>query len=304
MDNIKVLEEIGLKKVCDDTHIEQKYLKYMIDRNFDKLNHTNTLGFIKILSREYNLDLSEWCEEFEEYWEQSRKPSESDGFFIVLDKERKERKPLALIVVIVALLGVSFLYFQGRVDVSNYMSNNEIRHEQIAIVQKAQEALDEVNSSLEESTQETLVEDLNSTIAEDEVPIISVGTEEESIVTKKQDTEKIVEQKRLEEVDEPVQEVNQSFSQEATIVPNIQLWIGAIYLDTKERRSFLGEGNFTIDISREQIITTGHGDFNLIIGETVKEFKSQAPMRFLVKNSNFLEIGSERFRELNEGKLW
>jgi len=42
MDSIKVLEEIGLYKVSQDTHIEQKYLRYMIDGDFDKLNRINT----------------------------------------------------------------------------------------------------------------------------------------------------------------------------------------------------------------------------------------------------------------------
>jgi hypothetical protein len=57
MDNdIRVLEKIGLQEVCKRTHIEVKQLEYMINNQYEKLNKINTLGFVKILSREYKLD--------------------------------------------------------------------------------------------------------------------------------------------------------------------------------------------------------------------------------------------------------
>ena len=69
MDNdIRVLEKIGLQEVCKKTHIEVKQLEYMINNQYDKLNKINTLGFVKILSREYKLDLTDWLEGFHDYW--------------------------------------------------------------------------------------------------------------------------------------------------------------------------------------------------------------------------------------------
>ena len=60
MDDFSVLEEIGLKEVSNKTHIEVKYLEYIINSKFDKLNRSTTVGFVKILSREYKLDLTDW----------------------------------------------------------------------------------------------------------------------------------------------------------------------------------------------------------------------------------------------------
>ena len=116
----------------------------------------------------------------------------------------------------------------------------------------------------------------------------------------------MIEEKKTEvkEITEPTEKVSPRFSQEAVITPNSKLWIGIIYLDTKKRRSFLGEGNFSIDISREQIITTGHGSFNLSVNGKIREFNRQAPMRFLVKDLNLTEIDWSKFKELNEGKSW
>lgn len=75
--DIKILEKIGLQEVCRKTHIEVKQLEYMINNQFDKLNKINTLGFVKILSREYKLDLSDWLEGFYDYWADHKAEEES-----------------------------------------------------------------------------------------------------------------------------------------------------------------------------------------------------------------------------------
>lgn len=295
MDKIKVLEEIGLKRVCDETHIEQKYLKFMVDNDYDKLNHINTLGFVKILSREYKIDLSAWTEAFEEYWIQNHKDKEDNGLFIVVNDEKKSKKLLVFIVIVLlgATLSILFSLFQEKIDISNYVNNSESSYENTTVIQEAQQSLDEVNSSLEQSEpQVTMFDDTNSS--------------EEAVSVEETITEELIEEKKTEvkEITEPTEKVSPRFSQEAVITPNSELWIGIIYLDTKKRRSFLGEGNFSIDISREQIITTGHGSFNLSVNGKIREFNRQAPMRFLVKDLNLTEIDWSKFKELNEGKSW
>ena len=306
MDNIKVLEEIGLKRVCDETHIEQKYLKYMVDGDFDKLDHINTLGFIKILSREYRLDLSEWNEAFEEYWLENRQGKEDDGLFIVVDDKKKSNKLLLFILIVLFVTTASVLIsiFQDKIDLSNYMSSDEATYEKTNVVQEVQQSLDEVNNSLESKVviDEPLFEETNSTV--EELVVVDENISEVIIVEEKK-TEYIEEEKQpVAKVEEPTEKVSPRFTQEAIISPNSSLWVGVIYLDTKKRRSYLGEGNFSIDISREQIITTGHGSFDVSIGDEKREFKIQAPVRFFVKDSNFTKITLSRFKELNEGKPW
>jgi len=307
MDNIRVLEEIGLKKVCDETHIEQKYLKYMIENDYDKLDHINTLGFVKILSREYKIDLSAWQEAFEEYWVENRKDEEDDGLFIVVKDDNRSRKLMIFLFVVLLGVTVSILFsiFQDRVNLSNYMSNDEVTYEQPDVIEEAQKSLDEQNNSLKSSTI------IDETVNEDIVVVDENVSDDNAVdenVVEKQDMNSSVkeeEPKRVEEAKkEPTEKVSPRFLQEAIIVPNSPLWIGVIYLDTKKRRSYLGEGNFSIDISREQIITTGHGSFSLDINGEKREFSRQSPIRFLVKDTNITEIKWSKFKELNEGKPW
>jgi len=303
MDNIKVLEEIGLKKVSVETHIEEKYLKFMVDCDFDKLDHINTRGFIKILTREYKLDLDVWTEAFETYWTENRKDNENDGLFIVVDDKPKSRKLFwfMLLVFIGVTLAVLFSIFEDKIDLSNYQSSEETSYEQTAVIQEAQESLDEVNSSFEENivVEEEVFDEADSNETIQETVIIEEETNEE----KEEIAETITEEKKTA-IKEPTENISPRFAKEAIITPNSELWVGVIYLDTKKRRSFLGEGNFSIDLSRDQIITTGHGSFNVQLENEKKEFNKQAPIRFSIKDSNITQISVSRFRELNEGKAW
>jgi len=284
MDNIKKLEEIGLRKVCEETHIEQKYLKYMVDCDYDKLNIINTRGFIKILSREYKIDLSAWSEAFEEYWIKNRKDQEDNGLFIVVDDEENSKKPLrAIIAVLVcAALVAFFLFFQKNVDFSNYTDNKKENYEQATIVKEVQKKLDESRKSTQ-----------NIIIAE-EKPVNDENTTSKTI------QEEIEEKKSKASAEME----NLRFDKKAIIVSKSQLWVGVIYLDTKKRKSYLKDGNFSIDMSREQIITTGHGSFDLNIGEVKKKYRKQEPIRFWIKDNNVTQINWRKFKELNEGEPW
>lgn len=317
MDNIKKLKEIGLKKVSDETHIEQKYLQYMVDCDFEKLNRINTLGFVKILSRAYEVDLSAWSEAFEEYWAQTHKDDEDKGLFIVVDDKKQSRKFLIFILIVILIATVSFLFalFENKINLDNYINQSETSFKQSSIVEDTQKTLDEINSSTVENGVAGATEDENQTKAIELV----VEVEENTTTQEIQEIEKVEETQEVEETKEPekIQEIasevinpqtaqNSSlrFEKEAIINPKIQLWVGVIYLDNKKRRSYLGEGNFSIDTSREQIITTGHGNLNIVKDGQIKEYKRQEPLRFLVKDNNITEISLSKFRELNEGQVW
>ncbi len=309
MDNIKVLEKIGLEKVSEETHIEEKYLKFMIDMEYDKLDHVNTVGFVKILSREYKLDLSAWSEAFEEYWVENREAQEDSGFFVSIPETKKSKKPLVLTLLVIAgvVFSILFSIFQDKIDTTNYTSSNETIYEPTAIVQEAQESLNEANSSLEENaTQESMFDETNSSEVMLSIDENSTEKTTKEDANETNSTQDVAEEVKIE-ISEPIapaKKVSQSFSQEATITSSSRLWIGVIYLDNKKRRSFLGEGNFSIDMSRDQIISTGHGSFDMTIDDEKKEFNRKGPMKFLVKDSKLTEISSDKFKELNEGKFW
>ena len=88
------------------------------------------------------------------------------------------------------------------------------------------------------------------------------------------------------------------------LTPTSKLWTGIIFLDDGTRESYLSEDNITINLSRDQIITNGHGGLMLTTKNGQKVYNRQLPIRFIIKDGNISEITGEKFKELNKGKLW
>lgn len=306
MDSIKVLEEIGLQKVSKETHIELKYLRYMIDGDFDKLNRINTLGFIKILSREYNVDLSSWVSSFEEYWAQNRvNPEEDQKLFVVAPSQGGSKKVVVFLLILILVgAGVFYTFFSDDKVVSVYTPS--INYSQSEVVKEAQEEINKIEESQASEQQQINPEELNSTATEElkTEPIKEeIKTESKPEAVNEVGEEKINQQALATEFPK-TEKVSETFENQAVLTPKVELWIGVIYLDNFQRRSFLGTGNFSIDLSRDQIITTGHGSLSLKDEKQEFDFSRQSPVRFLVQNGEISEISFSKFKELNRGNAW
>ncbi len=304
MDNIKLLEEIGLKKVSDETHIEQKYIKYMVDCDFDRLNRINTLGFVKILSREYNINLDNWVTAFEEYWQENRlSPEDDEKIFIVMDTGKKSKKFFLLVLFIIfgSIGYFTYTIFTKQTvrqsTVEQTLQNNLIMQNQNSVIEENMTTLDD-NQTIrtEQVVSETILnaatEGSNDVVVQSEVQAV-----EENIT--------VEDDSKIDIINTPKTEfTSATFKEQAVIVPKTELWIGVIYLDDFKRRSFLGEGNFSIDISRNQIVTTGHGSFDLKVEQGDLNYNRQSPVRFEVIDGKIKEISWSKFKELNKGNSW
>ncbi|MCF6172654.1 MAG: hypothetical protein L3J44_02575 [Campylobacteraceae bacterium] len=298
MDDIKVLEEIGLKEVSKATHIEVKNLQSMIDCDFERLNRATAIGFIKIISREYKLDLSDWVDRANQYWSEIEDSEGKSKIFIVQKPKVFPRYILTFISILIlgAILYGAYIFLNQRLNIfeTPLLKNDaNYTYEQTPVVNEAKETLqiDETPSDVNAST-EIVAEnsDNNKTDFSDSV----------AKAKKEQNITKI-----NEEITQPVKETESNTTALSSLIsPNSKLWIGVIYLDNFKRKSYLGDGNFTLEASREQLITTGHGDFNLYFKGKLTKFNSQKPMKFLIKDGNMTEISIDKFKELNRGSLW
>jgi len=59
------LKSMDLIEIARTTRIDAQNLEYIINKDFEKLANFNVKGYIKILEREFGLDLSDWLSEFE-----------------------------------------------------------------------------------------------------------------------------------------------------------------------------------------------------------------------------------------------
>ncbi|MDR0761915.1 MAG: hypothetical protein LBF13_02560 [Campylobacteraceae bacterium] len=269
MDSIKALEKIGLREVSRKTYIELSYLKLMADRDFAKLHRIKTLGFVKIIKREYGIDMSDWVAEFETYLEEQTENSEVEKEDSLTSQKwhingQKRLYVIIAVLVLIVITTVFYLLLKARAvyveDASSYTN--------IVIIDESLQSSEDNNTKSEE---------INETISSEPEEII----EEPSVQT-------------------PAKPISEIF-----IVPNLEIWVGAIDLATFKRSTYLQDGDIKLDAAKEQIVITGHGDFSLRIGnETTKRFNPQAMIYLHVQNGTVKQISEDEFVQLNRGKIW
>lgn len=365
MDDLKILQDIGVDKISHDTYIEKKDVRALISKDFEKLSHIKVYGFLSILEREYGIDLSLWKTEYKEYLEKSGKDIENRELFIVAKPDGRRKKIFATLFILLLLFVIAaVLFFPKESDnltdgnMFDYQNNpiiieakkkledivflkqqeadkkkiiadinstelntTKIKEETLSEKETKSESIDTIEQSEESSEQsvpmsvadQESIQNISQTIATEENK--SVATDEE-IVAKPQETQTAVEQN----IESTVQDENGSIEENSEnseeqkqqavsddlfmIEPNSKVWVGIVYLDNYKKASYLQDTNVTFDSSKDQIIATGHGDFDLYFKGTQKKFFSKDPVRFLYKEGELSEIDKREFIRLNRGENW
>lgn len=137
MNGLETLKAIGAGEIFRRTHISVDEAKALLEKNFDYFNRAKALGFVKILEREYDVDLSEWVAEFEEH----KGRAQENGAIFVYPKEEQNRSlsvGLAALVVAAIALGALF-YFGG--DEEKTVTAPQAQNNKSALVEEAKEAI-------------------------------------------------------------------------------------------------------------------------------------------------------------------
>ncbi|MDR1614130.1 MAG: hypothetical protein LBS26_01020 [Campylobacteraceae bacterium] len=298
MDSIKALEKIGLREVSRRTYIELSYLKLMADRDFAKLHRIKTLGFVKIIKREYGIDMSDWVAEFEAYLQESEKKTKEKKEYVSLPAEswykkirvymNRQKRIYAITGILFLIIITAVFYALLKVRVTYIEDTSSSVYQNIMIADTALQ-INGTENTTENSTANNQTAE-NVTIASETTqpnqadisPTVSVNTQPPVAVTPKR-TSKAV----------------------ASISPNIEIWVGIIDLTTFNRSTYLQGWDIKLDTSKEQIIVTGHGDFRLKVeGESIKYFNPQEMVYLHVKDGAVLQINEEEFMQLNRGRNW
>jgi len=308
--DIRVLEKIGLQEVCKRTHIEVAQLEYMINNQYEKLNKINTLGFVKILSREYKLDLSDWLEGFYDYWAEhkSEEDEQKEKIFVRAKSDRSSKKAAILFLFIAFIAGMFgiFSIFKIDFDLGNMLDQVKGENNQTSAFQNApvvQEAASSLGVKVEERSVET-----NSSNATVRAVVVRIDENltraSEANMSGERNESNVSLPLPLSPVDTNVSLVSNIPQNRAIIVPTKRIWIGRVSLDDMSRKETTGDQNITIDLTKRQLIKTGNGFFKLSYDGSTEDFGEQGSTRFLVENGKIQKISEEKFIELNRGKNW
>ncbi|GIT98958.1 hypothetical protein [Sulfurovum sp. TSL1] len=180
----EILEENTIKGISQKTKISEDNLENLLAANFDAIKKIKALGFISILEREYDADLSQLKEEALAYYSQGK---EDHGFTVVQPMEEEKRgKSKLFLLLVLALLAYASWYFFTQFDKKHLSGLISFIDEQ-----KMENAVTENEGHKQEISIEELsianvvVTDTNTNSAVEEKVVVEEAVPQESIESSK-----------------------------------------------------------------------------------------------------------------------
>ncbi|PAF49300.1 hypothetical protein BKH43_07180 [Helicobacter sp. 13S00401-1] len=67
IEGLEKLKKLDIKDIRKATNLTPARIEDVLNKNFDSMERVRAVGFVRILEREFNVDLSEWIKEYDEH---------------------------------------------------------------------------------------------------------------------------------------------------------------------------------------------------------------------------------------------
>ena len=335
----KNLEDLDIKDAQERTRIEPEFFQALLNKDFDELQKFNVKGFFKILEREYDLDLKPLLAEYEAFLlkdEQKQKdekpkmppPRDPDSKIVTnVEQYGKESSTWWLWALIVLVAG-AIIYLVWAYDLFKAFVN-EPKDANASVV--VQQSIDEAKNGVQdkvlenESADETLNSSTddkdkansaeNSALNSGASGNLALNSSENSnanansALNSATNANSGANSTNAKPQTQPLNVLlNSSHTpkeNEAVFSTDGKVWVGFIDLSTRTNSSMVTDSNFSVDLSKDQLLLIGGTALTLVneSGE-VQNFPSGNSKRFLVKEGKIKAINDKEFRSYNGGKDW
>lgn len=292
---IAKLLDFDIKEVERQTKIPLEYLEAIYAKNYDFLKDTNLKAYLRILSREFNIDLDGYLEDFENYCAENS----SDDSKIQVNPRltgyvaKESKSSFAWLVLVLILLGVGVWGFKFIKDLDfnwsdlkpDFGSKSEVNvsEENIAIIKPNADVIEN--------------------IVVDEVLDQNTSKEEILVVDENATTEQNLAEKQIKEQKEEVQ-AKQATANVIKIIPVTKVWIGIKNLKDMSKRSLSTSEAYELNTTGNRLILTGNGMLDLVNGDNNKSYRTRDALRFHIHDGIIEEIDYAKYVKLNKGKKW
>ncbi|HHW4199757.1 TPA: hypothetical protein ACUVPI_001839, partial [Campylobacter coli] len=293
--NWKKIEDLNLKEVAARTKIELEFLEALVKKDFATLNRFNVRGFVKILSREYELDFTDFNEEFETYLNENNlndtttKPKMITPKLDAYSQKSTSFVSFIIIVIIIALIGFGIYYFDYIKSFFQKDQNNSSAAV-VDIIGKAQSNLKALennvvvidNQAEENETEANLTQIQNTELNNTKEEIKQISTTPNNTNANE---ENLSTNDSLATTNQEVAEVSKALNKEAHFKASGKIWIGLIDLSNYRKTSLVKENDFNLSLEVNRLVLTGAAALS-VFDENGKEQKFPAgnSKRFLIKD--------------------
>ncbi|OEX21009.1 hypothetical protein, partial [Campylobacter jejuni] len=272
----------------------------------------NVKGFVKILSREYELDFSDFNEEYEAYLNENNPTPQTKSKMITTKLDAYSQKssnawPFLIVLIVLVIIGSGIYYFDTLKTFFKDEQNNTSTTV-IDIIGQAQENLKSLggnnvvvidNNKAQETNQtESVLPSQNISLQENDKNISIENNISENNTT-------LLDEEKNTQIQEDINTPKTDSLKEAHFKTSTKIWIGLIDLKSLKKTSFVKEKDFNISLDKDQLILTGAAALTMFDQENKEQkFPAGISKRFLIKDGKITSISAAEFAKLNKGKEW
>lgn len=265
---IETLRAIGAEALSAQTHISLDNVRKLLAGEFEAFSAIQFNGFVTILEREYDVDLSELRSRFAQQAPAQEEPlseQENDPFASALKAKKRQRLSAAILAaLLLVVIAVTYAVLGGGGTEEKIELNN-------TAIEKAKANMEAMNAEAQAGTQaeaEAIQEAHQSEAAEAAV---------------------VPEAVRYDDV---------------IIRPKTTVWLGVIDAETHKRSTRTTDEPWRLDGSKAWLIVTGHGLLTLECGENSSDFSQRKRLLLLYEEGRCRTIDEAEFKARNRGKVW
>ncbi|TEY10151.1 hypothetical protein ELQ17_04165 [Campylobacter sp. US18a] len=308
----KKIQELNLKEVAAKTQIELDFLEALVEKNFAVLSRFNVKGFVKILSREYELDFSDFNEEYEAYLNENNPTPQTKSKMITPKLDAYSQKssnawPFLIVLIVLVIIGSGIYYFDTLKTFFKDEQNNTSATV-IDIIGQAQENLKSLGENSVVVIDNNKAQKTNQT--ENVLPSQNISLQEndknisiENNISENNTT--LLDEEKNTQIQEDTNTPKTDSLKEAHFKTSTKIWIGLINLKSLKKTSFVKEKDFNISLDKDQLILTGAAALTMFDQENKEQkFPAGISKRFLIKDGKITSISAAEFVKLNKGKEW
>lgn len=324
---IEILKKIGVKEINKTTKISVNKIEDILEKRFSNIQRVRVVGFLKILEREYKVDLNEWLKEYDESFivevdisnESDSSIAEHPVSNLYLDTQKQKDDLIAerkkqiisknrfylLIVAVIVVIGGYFIF------------KSFSHHSSAEVVNQSTQNTD-VKEDVDESSAISAIENQNNVIEKDNSTSIASNQsrntqEKENIPQPKQTLPKVgVAQNQPSQdtqspstsLPEVTQEDNSNIQEgEILVIPKRSLWVEVIDLDTNDKKQTIIQDEYPIKTGSDKLlISFGHGELTIQNNDERVDYDKSYPLRFLytpqdglkqIRYSKYLELSGQ-----------
>ncbi len=305
----RIMEQYTIEVVANRTKISRKNLEKLASGEFSGLTRPQATGFIKILEREFAVDLSDLKSRLDNHFEETGQLDDAQPIFISAKDEADEKsssvKWLVFLLILALSAGGYYFYTQNiAADTSDSVDKTRAseviapEHETLSPLENGsgQDVAEAGPQSPDVAAESAMTQESreDAALSPEEVP----GEEATATTEEKRDANETTQETKDPETPKTVYDP-------VVVKPKMKLWYGVVDLATGKRRSATTDKPFEIDANSKKLLQTGHGRFEISDGEgNLEKLNDVGKHYFLIENGEMKEIDRNRYKELNGGKIW